>query len=595
MSIMAGILAGGQGIAQGINALGSQWKDEREKAAFLDLLNRSGLGGGQPQTLASLTQPMQTNPIPGPQPVPVPQTAAPAPVSEDQRISQGFASEFGNKWAASPGAIGGAVPAMAGVPVQVPGQPQQRMAYAPGGAATASNIPAGLIRRESDGNWAARNNVPGAGGLPGHFGRLQFGQARLQEAAAAGAIPQGTTPQQFMQSPELQQRAEAWHFADIDSFIQRNGLDRAVGQTISGVPITLDGMRSVAHLGGKDGLRKFIETGGQYNPADANGTSLMSYLALGARGAGSNRLGNVQPMQGGGAPQPPQPTPGMPQQPMTLAGLTAAPQQPQMSLGMLGELATNKYGAPIAAMLMQQRFGRDPIQQQLAQVQLEGARLNNENTRRTMAGEGSKLTYQDLGDSIAAINGRGEIVKTIPKGQKPVTLSEGQTLVNPQTGQPIGPASTVAPKLTETQSKDLSFYQRGAGAENILRNFEGSLTSAGNAALGSVPGVGNFLTSKDYQQAQQAGREVLAAILRKDTGAAVTQSEMELYGSMFLPKPGDAPAVVQQKREARQRALEAIKLGLGKAEVLATTRIGPNAGGTQGQRKTSTGVTWSVQ
>lgn len=142
-----------------------------------------------------------------------------------------------------------------------------------------SVAPASLVQNESGGNWQAQNNAVGAGGQRGHFGRLQFGQARLQEAAAAGAIPQGTTPQAFMASPELQQRAEAWHFNDIDNHIRQTGLDRAIGQTINGVPITLDGMRAVAHLGGKAGLSRFVASGGRYNPADENGTRLSDYLA----------------------------------------------------------------------------------------------------------------------------------------------------------------------------------------------------------------------------------------------------------------------------------------------------------------------------
>jgi hypothetical protein len=156
-------------------------------------------------------------------------------------------------------------------------------AAAPAGASPASatpsgDFPASLITSESGGNWSAQNAARGAGGQVGHFGRLQFGQARLQEAAAAGAIPQGTTPQQFMASPELQQRAERWHFGDIDAKIRANGLDRMIGQSINGVPITMDGMRAVAHLGGSGGLQRFIQSGGRYNPADANGTNLLNYL-----------------------------------------------------------------------------------------------------------------------------------------------------------------------------------------------------------------------------------------------------------------------------------------------------------------------------
>lgn len=172
------------------------------------------------------------------------------------------------------------------------------------GGPTGSALPASLNASESGGNWQAQNDAVGSGGAVGHFGRAQFGQARIQDAANAGAIPQGTTPQQFMQSPELQKRAENWHFQDIDNFIRSNGYNNIVGQSINGVPVTIGGMRAVAHLGGTGGLRKFIESGGQYNPSDRNGTSLMDYFTR-HRGGGeltppiqiANPVAPQQPVQ----------------------------------------------------------------------------------------------------------------------------------------------------------------------------------------------------------------------------------------------------------------------------------------------------------
>ena len=36
----------------------------------------------------------------------------------------------------------------------------------------------------------------------------------------------------------------------------------------------IDGLRAVAHLGGKSGMKKFLQSKGDYNPADELGTSL---------------------------------------------------------------------------------------------------------------------------------------------------------------------------------------------------------------------------------------------------------------------------------------------------------------------------------
>lgn len=168
----------------------------------------------------------------------------------------------------------------------------------PSPVATTSSgaFPASLIETESGGNWNALNDEQGAGGR-GHGGRLQFGHARLQDAANAGVIP-AMTPQQFAQQPpEVQQSVENWHFADIDQQADRMGLNNFVGQEVGGVPITQDGIRAMAHLGGIGGAKRFLESGGASNPSDSFGTSLRDYAA---RHGGGVATGG---MSGGGMPQ----------------------------------------------------------------------------------------------------------------------------------------------------------------------------------------------------------------------------------------------------------------------------------------------------
>jgi hypothetical protein len=123
-------------------------------------------------------------------------------------------------------------------------------------------------------------------------------------------------------------------------------------------------------------------------------------------------------------------------------------------------------------------------------------------------------------------------------------------------------------KLTEGQSKDVGYLTRGIAANDTLGSYEKALTGTQDAVAAALPGVGNMVVSKEYQMGDQAGREFLAAILRKDTGAAVTQQEFDLYGKMYLPRPGDGPDVLEQKRIARARALEGIDRGLGQARNL---------------------------
>lgn len=132
--------------------------------------------------------------------------------------------------------------------------------------------PAGLAQAESGGRTDVINQF-------GYGGRMQFGQDRLNDAIAAGVAPQGTTVQAFAQSPQLQQRVEAWHFNDINNYIQSQGLGKYVGQTVGGAVVTPQGMLAAAHLGGKAGLKQFLESGGKYNPPDQLGTTMASYMS----------------------------------------------------------------------------------------------------------------------------------------------------------------------------------------------------------------------------------------------------------------------------------------------------------------------------
>ena len=98
------------------------------------------------------------------------------------------------------------------------------------------------------------------------FGGFQFSEGRLADYKKA--TKDKFTTEQFLADPKLQMRVTEWHIADLDELIDT--LDRS--QFTS-----RDGLRAVGHLGGRTGLKKFVESGGKYNPKDRFGTSLMKY------------------------------------------------------------------------------------------------------------------------------------------------------------------------------------------------------------------------------------------------------------------------------------------------------------------------------
>lgn len=115
---------------------------------------------------------------------------------------------------------------------------------------------------DAEGKWSGEFNIPG--------------------------FPKVKTLQDFLGNEKAQDKVHKLHIQDIDKFAKKNGLDQYIGQTVGGVTITKEGMRNMAHLGGSGGMKRFLESGGEYNPADANGTRLSTYAALGVGGAGTD-------------------------------------------------------------------------------------------------------------------------------------------------------------------------------------------------------------------------------------------------------------------------------------------------------------------
>lgn len=128
--------------------------------------------------------------------------------------------------------------------------------------------------------------------------------------------------------------------------------------------------------------------------------------------------------------------------------------------------------------------------------------------------------------------------------------------------------------MTEAQSKDTVYATRARGALPTVNQTSNALANPVDRAMDMDPtGVvrGNF-QSPEYQVARTAGDEFLQAILRKDTGAAITEQEQTLYGRTYLPVPGDQPEVLEYKRVARERAVAAIEAGMSPAQMVAQER-----------------------
>lgn len=395
-----------------------------------------------------------------------------------------------------------------------------------------SGYRASLIGTESGGNWKAQNSEMGAGGKKGHFGRVQFGQARLQEAMNAGAIPQGTTPEQFMNSPALQIAAENWHFSDLE-----RQLSPLVGTVVNGKPLDLGALVAMGHLGGAAGARRFVETGGRYNPSDTFGTSLADYAAK--HGGLSSELSSA-----------------------------ARPVQASIDEAAIYEALANPWlnaqqRAALTDMLSQSRQNADPIRQlEMQKLQKEVELMGQPQTpevvaeRRALAAEAGLQPgtpeYQAfmVNGEIPGAGGKDDPTsvreyqfyaqQAIARGEQPIPYEKFITLEaaagNPATGNFTQPVTPGQEQIDKAYAPEYVQWTQGGGADmaNQIATIEGIADRLGSGTENLTgPGVGS---QPDWLGAWTTPNAVSA---REDVESVVQRNLRVLLGAQFTQAEGD--------------------------------------------------------
>jgi hypothetical protein len=77
--------------------------------------------------------------------------------------------------------------------------------------------------------------------------------------------------------------------------------------------------------------------------------------------------------------------------------------------------------------------------------------------------------------------------------------------------------------------------------------------------LGRIPVVGNMMLSPEEQSAASAAETVSSAILRLESGAAISEHEVKEYAKQFLPQIGDSEQVRAEKRSRLMTQLERMR------------------------------------
>jgi len=69
--------------------------------------------------------------------------------------------------------------------------------------------------------------------------------------------------------------------------------------------------------------------------------------------------------------------------------------------------------------------------------------------------------------------------------------------------------------------------------------------------------------SAQQQQVDQARRNFITAVLRKESGASISPSEFANEEKKYFPQTGDTDTVIKQKQDARELAIKAMGIQAG--------------------------------
>lgn len=195
------------------------------------------------------------------------------------------------------------------------------------------------------------------------------------------------------------------------------------------------------------------------------------------------------------------------------------------------------------------------------------------------------------------------VFKGADKANSPVTLGEGQILIDPTTGEQIaagnpksnasadpsrvlsateaqslgvafgttaGQAYGLSPQkpLTEAQGKDLTYANRAGQSNAVIDQYAQTIASynpllwSGYKAAENTS-LGNTIVPDVVRQVRQAERDFITSILRRESGATISPTEFSVAEKQYFPQPGDDAGTLAQKTQLRNTAIAAFKRSAG--------------------------------
>lgn len=163
-----------------------------------------------------------------------------------------------------------------------------------------------------------------------------------------------------------------------------------------------------------------------------------------------------------------------------------------------------------------------------------------------MASLRKEQSQASLYDAQAEALRRGDIYFDPVSGRQVAVPSGAKPLPKPDR-----PAST---EYTARGFADKATQANASLQALIARGFDPAAISTGFGALSP-----NLMKSSEVQQSEQALRQFVNAVLRRESGAAIPETELRNYRKQYWPETGDSQETLAQKTESRKLAIAGLE------------------------------------
>lgn len=140
--------------------------------------------------------------------------------------------------------------------------------------------------------------------------------------------------------------------------------------------------------------------------------------------------------------------------------------------------------------------------------------------------------------------------------QKQANDKELEMIKQESRRQLLAMGSKAQPKPTERQAA--TFAKRLEQAEGVFENLAASGTDPTSAKFAGQRYLPEMFKPENVKMQEQAERNFVNAVLRRESGAAISASEFDSAEKQYFPRIGDTPAVLRQKEINRKIAMQGL-------------------------------------